>query len=367
MKWSLRIARFSGIDVYLHWTFVLLVAWMGLSMFNAGKEGLNYFGLVLLLFVFVLLHEFGHALVGQRYGVKTDRITLLPIGGVASMERMPEKPWQEFWIAIAGPLVNLIIAVSIGAYLLASGRPIGGLNDMASLSGNFVSDLLAVNLTLFAFNLIPAFPMDGGRILRALLSLKYDRVKATNIAARIGQVLAIGFVFASFYLNIWLMFIGIFIYLGAGAEASYETTHSVLSRFRVRDAIMRQHTILETHQTIAEAVVRLLDGQEKEFLVADDGAVIGSVTRDDLIAGLQKIGKEGLLEQIVNQALEPLHPDTPLEEVFLLMNQKKVEICPVYEENQLIGVVNRENIVELLMVNNAIRQNAAVSKIVSKV
>ncbi|MBK8043009.1 MAG: M50 family metallopeptidase [Haliscomenobacter sp.] len=168
MKWSLRIARISGIDVYLHWTFILLLAWMGISLFNAGKEGWNYFGLVLLLFVCVLLHEFGHALVGQRFGVKTDRITLLPIGGVASMERMPEKPWQEFWIAIAGPLVNLFLAACIGIYFVASGQEVEGLNAVSSLSGNFASDLLAVNLTLFAFNLIPAFPMDGGRILRAL-------------------------------------------------------------------------------------------------------------------------------------------------------------------------------------------------------
>ncbi|MBK8653613.1 MAG: site-2 protease family protein [Haliscomenobacter sp.] len=366
MKWSLRIARISGIDVYLHWTFILLLAWMGISLFNAGKEGWNYFGLVLLLFVFVLLHEFGHALVGQRFGVKTDRITLLPIGGVASMERMPEKPWQEFWIAIAGPLVNLFLAACIGIYFVASGQEVEGLNAVSSLSGNFASDLLAVNLTLFAFNLIPAFPMDGGRILRALLSLKYDRLKATNIAARIGQVLAIGFVFASFYLNIWLMFIGIFIYLGAGAEASYESTHSALSRFKVRDALMRQHTVLDKHCTIAEAVSRLLDGQEKEFLVSDNGEVIGSVTRDELISGIEKIGKEGSMGQIANPNLVILHPETALEDVFLMMNQKKVEICPVFEEDQLIGVVNRENIIELLMVNNALRQNVALTKTISK-
>ncbi|MBK8043010.1 MAG: CBS domain-containing protein [Haliscomenobacter sp.] len=139
-----------------------------------------------------------------------------------------------------------------------------------------------------------------------------------------------------------------------------------MSRFKVRDALMRQHTVLDKHCTIAEAVSRLLDGQEKEFLVSATGEVIGSVTRDELISGIEKIGKEGSMGQIANPNLVILHPETALEDVFLMMNQKKVEICPVFEEDQLIGVVNRENIIELLMVNNALRQNVALTKTISK-
>ena len=355
MKWSLRIAKISGIDIYLHWTFLILLAWMGfgtLSNLESGT-GMGQFGLVLLLFLFVLLHELGHALTGQRFGVKTAHITLLPIGGVASMERMPEKPWQEFWIAIAGPAVNLAIALLIGGVLLLSGQWDPSTIRTDYDPGNFAGNLLAVNLVLFLFNLIPAFPMDGGRILRALLSLRFDRAKATQIAARIGQVLAICFVFIGLYSNVWLVFIGIFIYLGAGTEANYEGTHSILAKYKVRDALMHRHTVLQSHQTLREAIQLLLDGQEKEFLVAAEGNVMGAITRDELIAGLHRAGMDSPLADIANRGLLHLHPDQPLEEVFLQMSNQKLEICPVYEEGALIGVLNRENVIELLMIARA--------------
>lgn len=362
MKWSLRIARIAGIDIFLHWTFIILLIWIGLSLLAPIQQSQPFgqFWFILLLFFFVLLHELGHALVGQRFGVKTSSITLLPIGGVANMERMPEKPWQEFWIAIAGPLVNLFLALVIGGILFVD----GGLASLpfrpaSPVSDNLWVNLLSVNLMLFGFNLIPAFPMDGGRILRALLALKFDRAKATTIAARIGQVLAMGFIFLGLFSNIWLMFIGIFIYLGAGAEASYEDTHSTLSKYIVRDALMHQHTILEGSQTIADAISQLLDGQEKEFLVADAGAIIGTLTRDDLIAGINTIGMDGQLDRIINRNVLALDPNLPLEEVFLRMSAQKLEICPVYENQQLIGVLNRENIIELAMIANARKKSQA--------
>lgn len=359
MKWSLRIARISGIDVYLHWTFIILLGWVGLNTLGTGtgQKGTSaMFWSLMLLFIFVLMHEFGHALMGRRFGVRTSSITLLPIGGVAAMERMPEKPMEEFLVAVAGPAVNFLLALVFGIVLYFQGQLEFSPQSLFELGPEFLPNLLAINIVLFAFNLVPAFPMDGGRMLRALLSLKYDRAKATLIAARIGQVLAIGFVFLGLYYNIWLMFIGIFIYLGAGAEANYEATHSVLSRHTVKDALMHRHTIFDVGATIREAVQLLLDGQEKEFLVQEEGRLIGSITRDELIAGLGQYGQEGNIGTITNRNLLYLHPDMPLEQVFLEMNQQKIEIAPVMEQDKLVGAINRENIIEMLMVANATHQ-----------
>ncbi|MEY4133994.1 MAG: hypothetical protein RL386_344 [Bacteroidota bacterium] len=359
MKWSLRIARIAGIDVYLHWTFIILLGWIGLStLANTGiqRGGMAMFWSFMMLFIFVLLHEFGHALMGRRFGVRTSSITLLPIGGVAAMERMPEKPREEFLIAAAGPAVNLVLALVLGAILFFSGTLQFAPRQLFELGPDFMQNLLAINIVLFAFNLVPAFPMDGGRMLRALLAMKYDRAKATAIAARIGQFLAIGFVFLGLYFNIWLMFVGIFIYLGAGAEASYEATHSVLARYTVRDALMHKHTVFDAGASIREAIQQLLDGQEKEFLVREEGRLIGSITRDELIAGLSQYGYEGSIGTITNRNLIYLRPDMPLEEVFLEMNQLKIEIAPVMEQDQLLGALNRENIIEMLMVANAAQQ-----------
>lgn len=359
MKWSLRIARITGIDVYLHWTFILLLGWIGwstLATASTPRGGMAMFWSFMMLFLFVLLHEFGHALMGRRFGVRTSSITLLPIGGVAAMERMPEKPREEFLVAVAGPAVNFVLAIIIASILFFTGQLQVSPSRLFELGPGFLQNLLSINLVLFAFNLVPAFPMDGGRMLRALLALKYDRAKATVIAARIGQFLAVGFVFLGLYTNIWLMFIGVFIYLGAGSEASYEATHSVLARFKVKDALMHHHTVFDAGATIREAVQLLLDGQEKEFLVREGGELIGAITRDELIAGLGQYGQEGSIGAITNRNLLYLHPDMPLEQVFLEMNQRKIEIAPVVVQGQLIGALNRENIIEVLMVTNATQQ-----------
>ena len=356
MKWSFRIARIAGIDVYLHWTFLILLGWVGLSTLGtAGRQegAVAMFLTLVLLFVFVLMHEFGHALMGRKFGVKTSGITLLPIGGVAAMERMPEKPMQEFLVAIAGPAVNMVLALIFGIIVLINGQYTFTIHNFFVLGPDLLPNLLSINIALFTFNLIPAFPMDGGRMLRALLALKFDRAKATAIAARIGQFLAIGFVFLGLFYNIWLIFIGLFIYMGAGAEANYEAAHSILSRFKVGDALMRNHTVFDAQATINEAVQMLLNGQEKEFLVQDQGQLIGTLTRDEIIAGLGQFGKEGKIGSVANPNLLFLNPNMPLEEVFMQMNEQKIEIAPVMEGTQLLGALNRENIIEIIMVANA--------------
>lgn len=213
MGWSLHLGRWLGIDVYLHFTFLLLLAFIGLGQGVVGRSldaalgGVLFFGG---LFFCVLLHEYGHALAARRYGIATRDITLLPIGGVARLERMPEKPSQEFVVALAGPAVNVVIAIG-----LFVGLKLGGwwqpLSSLSASSGNIFERLLVANVFLVLFNLLPAFPMDGGRVLRALLAMKLNYTRATRIAARIGQGMAVLFGFAGLFGNPMLLLIALFV------------------------------------------------------------------------------------------------------------------------------------------------------------
>lgn len=222
MKWSWKITTIAGIDVFIHATFLLIIGWVGLTYWQqtgtlAGTlEGIFF---TLLLFGCVVLHEFGHALTARRYGIKTRDITLYPIGGVARLERMPDRPIQELWVALAGPAVNVVIAVLLFGWLIITGTlaPLAGLSLS---SGPFIERLLLVNVSLVLFNLIPAFPMDGGRVLRSLLALRMEYTRATQIAATIGQGLALLLGLLGLFSNPFLVFIAFFVWIGAGQEAS---------------------------------------------------------------------------------------------------------------------------------------------------
>jgi Zn-dependent protease len=368
MKWSLYLGKVAGIKLFIHWTFLILVAWVFISYYRMGfsfAEAMVGFAFVLTIFACVILHELGHALVARRYKIVTRNITILPIGGMANMERMPEKPAHELWVAIAGPLVNVVLAGIIYAYLKLSGT-MPSLEELTAteeeqavvFSGaNFIFNLLFVNVLLFSFNLIPAFPMDGGRILRALLSFTMDRSKATQIAARIGQLLAIGFVFAGFFYSFWLIFIGIFIFLGAGGEASYEATKSILSGYRVGDVLMTKYSTLEPNDPLAKAVNILLDGQDQEFIVAEANEVKGVLTRKNIIQGLHEFGREGKVGQVMQTEFIHLAPEMELKEAFQLMMGIRSQIGPVSEQGRIVGVLDLENINELLLINQALKDN----------
>jgi Zn-dependent protease/predicted transcriptional regulator len=358
MNFSLKIARIRGIDVYLHWTFLLFLGWLVISNLNKGDnvaESLMGVWFILALFGCVLLHELGHALAGARYGIKTKNILLLPIGGVANMEKMPEKPAQELVVALAGPAVNVVIMGILLIYFqIVGGFPTSPEEVTGQItSSNFLFNLLVVNGFLALFNLIPAFPMDGGRVLRALLAMRFDRAKATNIAAKIGQVLAIAFVFAGFFYNPWWIFIGLFIFLGAGAESNFESTRSALANYKVRDVLMHQFTTFHAFETLDKAIAALLDGQEKEFLVEQDNEIVGILTRDEIIRGLREVGQGANIGRIANKQFFTLAPDMPLEEAYARMMQSNGTLCPVIENGALIGVLNMENITEVVMLANA--------------
>jgi Zn-dependent protease len=209
MKWSFKLTRIAGTDVNIHLTFFLLLAWIG---HTSGATGVLF---VVLLFGCVLLHEFGHVFAARAFGVRTPDITLYPIGGVARLERMPKKPFQELMVALAGPAVNVVIALFLFG-LIGAGTVMGALTNP---SGSFLVQLAVVNVWLVIFNLIPAFPMDGGRVLRSVLAMRMNRSRATDIAAQVGKVFAVGFGVLGLFYNPMLIFIAIFVYFGATQEA----------------------------------------------------------------------------------------------------------------------------------------------------
>ena len=239
MRWSIKIARIAGTEVRIHITFLLFLAWIGFSYYQMGGAAAAIPGVlfVLALFGCVLLHEFGHALAARAFGIPTPDITLLPIGGVARLQRMPDKPWQELIVAIAGPLVNVVIALVLLPFL---GRPAGleNIEQMEHPGVGMLPKLVSVNIMLVLFNLIPAFPMDGGRVLRSLLAMTLPYGRATQIAAWIGQALAFVFGFIGLFSNPLLIFIAFFIFLGAQQEAAMAQMKDLSLNQRVGEAMV---------------------------------------------------------------------------------------------------------------------------------
>lgn len=242
MKWSYRLARVAGIDVRIHITFLLLPLWFGYQGWLRGGATAALQGSVFILALFfcVLLHEFGHALAGRRCGIRTRDITLLPIGGVARMENIPEKPSQELGIAVAGPAVNVAIGTLLALALAATGGVLSGPESGLRLT---MHELLFVNVALVVFNLIPAFPMDGGRVLRALLAMGVGHLRATLIAARLGQGIAVLFAVAGFFGNPMLVLIAMFVFSGAQQELRYAQQRQAFESMR-REAANTEPPIL---------------------------------------------------------------------------------------------------------------------------
>ncbi len=233
MKWSFKIGRFAGIDVFMHFTFILLISWVALVHWRQGQSltaAMAGVFFILTVFMCVVLHEFGHAMMARRYGIKTRDIILLPIGGVARLEKLPTNPIQEMWVALAGPAVNVVIAFALFVYfrVTASLEP---LQTLTITTGPFLERILAVNIFMLVFNMIPAFPMDGGRVLRALLATRQEYGRATQIAATIGQGIAVLFGFVGMFYDPFLLFIALFVWIGAAQEASIAQFKSAIGGY----------------------------------------------------------------------------------------------------------------------------------------
>lgn len=353
MSWSFRLARIAGIDVYVHATFLIIVAWIGLLHWNQSQslaavaEGVGY---ILTLFGCVVAHEYGHALTARRYGIRTRDITLLPIGGLARLERMPEKPSQELWVALAGPAVNVVIAAVLFGWLVATGWD--G-EDIGITSGGFLPRVMAANLFLVAFNLLPAFPMDGGRALRALLATRMPYADATQLAASIGQGMAMFFGFLGLFGNPILLFIALFVWIGAGQEAQMVQMKSALAGVPVRGAMLTQFSTLSATQTLGDAVDSLLAGSQQDFPVIENGRLAGMLLRADLIAALGTGGRDALIGSHIRRACPSADADEPLEPVLARLQGQTCRTLPVLEHDTLVGLVTMENVGELLAIQAA--------------
>src|SRR5215471_9639061 len=285
MPWSLNIGSIAGTQVRVHVTFLLFLVWIFAESWAQGGADAAWAGLafLLLLFACVLAHEFGHIFTARAFGVATPDVTLLPIGGLARLERIPERPIEEFLIAIAGPLVNVVIALGLvifaGAHL-----NMGDLATVESTRVSLIDRLAVVNLFLVLFNMIPAFPMDGGRVLRALLATRLGFVRATEIAAFIGQGFAFVLGFAGLFGNPLLIFIAIFVYLAASGEAHSVALRAMSQGVPVGTAMMTQFATLTPDADVEEAVQTLLRTSQSEFPVVDgNGSPVGLLARGDII------------------------------------------------------------------------------------
>lgn len=356
MKGSLKLGKIAGIGLFVHWTFSLLILFIVYTNYKAGQNSIQILWSVLFIlciFLTVFMHELGHALTAKKFGIKTKDITLLPIGGVAQLERLPEKPSEELMVAFAGPMVNIVLALITSLFINlpnTSEEMVSQLNNGVN-AGNFFLNFYLVNIILAFFNLIPAFPMDGGRVLRALLSYKLERHQATKIAARIGQALAIGFVLLGFYSNPFLIFIGIFVFMGAQIESEYTESKYMLKGYKVRDVLMKQYPTIDYNETLETAVKLMLDSQNKHFLVTENGIPMGTLNREQIIAALAKKEGETKLSSIMDRELILLQADNLLEDVFELVYKNKSTLMLVIDDNQLIGTLDTENLLEFILIN----------------
>lgn len=362
MKWQWKLGTFAGIDVFIHATFLLIVGWFGLSYWLESRtllavlEGIVF---ILLLFLFVTLHEYGHALTARRYGIRTRDITLYPMGGVARLERMPEKPMQELWVALAGPAVNVVIAIGLFIYLLMTNALVP-FSQLTLTTGSFVERLMIVNVSLVLFNLLPAFPMDGGRVLRALLAMNMEYVKATQIAATIGQGMALLFGFVGLFSNPFLLFIAFFVWMGASQESSMVQMKNALGGIPVTRAMLTNYQTLSPRDPLSRVGELILSGSQHDFPVVEQDRVLGVVTRDDFLAALTRNGQNLSVASVMRIDLPEVDSYEMVESALLRIQESGVPVLPVTHAGRLVGLINAENITEFLMIRSALKSASVV-------
>jgi Zn-dependent protease len=359
MKFSLYLGRIAGIKIFIHWTFWILIAWTVYNDMQAGLEWSEILwsvGFILAVFVCVTLHELGHALAARRYHIGTHDITLLPIGGVAKLESIPEKPKEELVVALVGPAVNVAIALILLPFVHLNPE---SLESLAVISReNFLLTMMAVNVSLVAFNMIPAFPMDGGRVFRALLAFRMDRLKATRIASAVGQAVAVGFILLGFYGNTMLIFIGAFIFLAAQGEARYAAVQSHLKNFTLARVVMADYPTLDASASLGEAARSLLSGQNKNFLVVSDGRPVGVLSREDIVRGFTEGGEAAPVRSVMQREVLQFDVNTGIEQAWRAMQSAGKQVALVTEHGTVRGAVDSENIAEFLMLRAAGQQPA---------
>lgn len=353
--WAFQVAKVAGIPIRIHFTFLFILLYVALMSYRTPGDVARSLLLVIGIFTCVVLHELGHALVAKRFGVQTRDITLYPIGGVAMLQGRLPKPKEEFWIALAGPMVNVVIAVILGAWLFLSRH---GLPKVSLLleSNDLLANLFVANVILPLFNMIPAFPMDGGRVLRAVLAMNMSEARATKIAGSIGQLLAImlGF-FGIMTGSLVLIIIAFFVYLGAGQEVSATVGRSMVSGHKMAEAMQTQFITIASGLTLEAASKLLLEGAQQDFPVVLGDEVLGILTRDALIRGFAAEGPSGYVSGHMIRDFKSATPDLPLESALDAFYQGDTSPILVLDDGRLVGMVTRENFGEFLMLQHVRR------------
>lgn len=351
----------------MHATFLLILVWVAFVSYQREQTGEAVLrGLLYLFSVFgiVVLHEFGHALTARRYDIPTRDITLYPIGGVARLERMPDNPRQELLVALAGPAVNFVLAILIGAAIVLLYSPaalhFNLLERLWFVPTNYLLFLLVVNVFLAGFNLLPAFPMDGGRVLRALLAFRLDYVQATQIAATIGQAMAFLFgVFGLFTGQPFLLLIAVFVWMGAAAESSMVQIRGALGGIPVSRAMIREFHMLAPQDPLQRAVEHILAGFQQDFPVVDNGRLVGVLTRADLLNALAREGRDGYVADAMQADFQTASPYEMLDNVFGRLQNCNCRSFPVVQGGQVVGMITTENVGEFMMVQSALQEMPA--------
>ncbi len=362
---SLKIGQFAGIGVFVHWTFFLLVAWVAWIAYDqAAASGtaaaeqparavLSGVVFILALFGCVVLHEFGHALTALRYGCKTRDITLLPIGGVARLENMPEVPLQEFWVAVAGPAVNVVIAGVLFVVLVVLGQPYA-FKGITLVGGAFLPKLMWVNVALVLFNMLPAFPMDGGRVLRALLATQMPRVKATRVAASVGKMMAILFGIGGLLSGDWmLLLIAVFVYIGAQAEAQAAEIRYIIKGYLAKDAMIRQFHTLTENDLIDDVARESSTSQQKDFPVTNGHQVTGLLLHRDVVKALSAGSGHHRVAEFMHSDCTAVEDDVPLDRVLDKMNANGCSTLLVEHHGDLVGILSDEQLGRWLMLHSS--------------
>ncbi len=355
MGGSFKIGRFSGIDVRVHWTFLLLLAFfafLGYRTSGTLAGALTPVAAIVALFVCVLLHEFGHSLVAQRLGLEVRSITLLPIGGVSNLETIPEKPSDEVKITLAGPVVNVVLApIFFGVGLLLGAEPRMPTDLFMGIGsvGQFFFYLGYLNVVLAVFNLIPAFPLDGGRVLRGLLATRLGALRATEIASMVGQL----FAFAFFLIgllggNFILALIGVFIFFGANGEAQMVRQKELTSGLSVSDVMgtkPRTETVTPYH-TFGQVLDSVIHGYQEDFPVVDEGGrLLGMITRDEIMRAAHSPERYKSVRDLMKTNVPTISPQADLfEEALPILRQSGLRALPVTENGELVGMLTIEDV-----------------------
>ncbi len=346
MKWSIKIGRFVGIDVYMHLTFLLLIGWVALVHWQQGRSiGAMVAGVLFILAIFlcVVLHEFGHALMARRYGIATRDIILLPIGGVARLQKIPSQPVQELWVALAGPTVNVIIAVALFVWLqaTASWEPV---ERLTVTTGPFLERLMAVNMFMIVFNMLPAFPMDGGRVLRAVMATRMAYGRATRTAASIGRGMAVLFGLMGLVYNPMLLFIAIFVWLGATQEERLIRLKSAVGGIPVNEVMVDKYATLAIDDSLQHAADLTMESNQKDFPVVRDGLLEGVLRQTDLLKALSNQGAQATVASVLRTDGPTVETVDMLDAVIAKLSECQCELLPVIRQGKLVGVVTAERL-----------------------